>query len=336
MEDFNVRIRTKYDSKKRTKKRMQNVVVGFLIIAFGVIAVNFLIAMNAGHKNAEAKTRELEDLDMVNIIATATPIAAPAIAEPTATICPPSGVVQETLIRALKKSNEYKIAETVINNLKIARDVQIEKQKEVERQKKLKEERLRKKKERLRKKKLEKARIQKLRKKNRKYVPSGFGDTCSYMKWDCITSRSSKQWKLKQEAEAYNSKGMGYVNGRFAIAIKPYYGGIGDYLDICYEDGSIMKAIVVDEKGSENEPGKGTTSEIYASSNKKQLALGVTNKVHTDGSVLEFVVDGEGKTTGWNGFRCYNGNKTVSKLYPEFDQNIKWIAKVGNYWKKNK
>ena len=160
-----------------------------------------------------------------------------------------------------------------------------------------------------------------------KSVPEGFGSVMSYMGWQSITSPSSMQYKLKQEAMGFDSDGIGKVGDRFAIAVKPYYGLTGDLLDVKYKDGTVLKGIVADVKGSENEPGKGQSKYINMESNKRQLQMGVTDRVHADGSVVEWVVD---KYNG--GFQGYGGNKTVASIHPEYKKDMANITKVGNFW----
>lgn len=340
--EFKVRIQTKYDSRKRNQLRIRNAGLCFILLIAIILLLDQVVFPGCLDHFAEAKSiisitpeptatkqpiiveKKLTTIPDVTPEPTVEPVTASAIE-----LVPPYG---EEETKELEKSNELKPIAPVVKYLHDKKNSEWRRwRKKVHKsyvhKKKVEERKRRRKLARIRKEK-----IKRLRRRNAKSVPTGFGKTLAYMKWDCVTARGTKQWKLKCSAEHYNSKGMGMVNDRFAIAIKPYYGAVGDYLDITFEDGTIMKAIVVDEKGGENEPGKGNYSSIHASSNRKQLALGVTNKVHTDGSVLEFVVDGEGKTTGWNGFAGYNGSKTVNKLYPQFAQNIKYISKMGNYW----
>ena len=164
-----------------------------------------------------------------------------------------------------------------------------------------------------------------------KAVPSGFGKTMSYMDWDLITSKTSTQMKLINDAgKSFDKDGLGMVGDRYTVAVKPYYGTIGDYLNVQYEDGTIVKAIVADQKGKENEPG----NYLYnASSNATQRSQGITDRVHTDGSVVEWVLDGHGRHGSYGAFSGYGGSKTVAALHPEWHKNMSTITNVGNYWK---
>lgn len=164
-----------------------------------------------------------------------------------------------------------------------------------------------------------------------KAVPSGFGKTMSYMDWDLITSKTSTQMKLINDAgKSFDKDGLGMVGDRYTVAVKPYYGTIGDYLNVQYEDGTVVKAIVADQKGRENEPGNYLYS---AASNAKQRSQGITDRVHTDGSVVEWVIDGHGRHGSYGAFSGYGGSKTVAALHPEWHKNMTSITNVGNYWK---
>lgn len=141
---------------------------------------------------------------------------------------------------------------------------------------------------------------------SQKYVPPGYGSVHSYMGWQCITSKNSKQMKLRNAAESFDQYGFGKVGDRYAVAVKPYYGEIGDYLNITQTDGVTYKVAVADHKGNEN----GST--------------GLAKYIHGDNSMVEFVVD----KPSW-----YGTNKTVTKFHPEWKQNIASIENVGNYWR---
>ena len=48
------------------------------------------------------------------------------------------------------------------------------------------------------------------------------------------------------EAESYNNDGLGMVGDRYAVAMKPYYGAVGDYLNIVQEEPQIHVSDVID------------------------------------------------------------------------------------------
>lgn len=333
MENNNWKVitRTKYDSKKRAKRTrsilkntIRLVLMLFMVIALEVRPSSAIQTSNADFAYTAGET------DLVSVFtynedttntSTTNYISSSVSSDAIASV--PHQWIRNDNSENIEASNELMIRE----------DKEIEKKKnEVIKQEKIKKEKRKRHMLMLKKRRVrEKKRLVRLKNKNYKSVPCGFGSVCSYMKWDLITSRDSSQYKLRIEAEHYNSKGMGMINGRFAVAVKPYYGDVGDLINVEYDNGKVLKAIVVEEKGHENEPGKGIPSEIYASNNAKQLAMGITNKVHTDGSVIEFCVDGDGDTTGV-AFSGYGGSRTVSDLYPEYDSDIKGIYKVGSYW----
>lgn len=139
------------------------------------------------------------------------------------------------------------------------------------------------------------------------YVPGYCGSVHPYMGWACITDTSSPQYKLKQACESYDDDGFGKVGKRYAVAMKPYYGDIGDYVDIIQNDGIEYHCIIVDHKGMENKSEDGWLA-TYA---------------HFENDIVEFVVN----KSSW-----YGTDKTVSQYHPEFSRNIKTIYNVGNYW----
>ena len=149
-----------------------------------------------------------------------------------------------------------------------------------------------------------------------KWVPSGYGKTHSFMGWQCITSKSSKQYKLRSEAENFDANGMGKIGDRYAVAVKPYYGAVGDYLNIKQEDGSVYKAVIADIKGNEN------AGHPYS------------DYVHYDGSVVEFVVDKRSWYPRSKGGQADTQHDPVgsAKFMPELGKNIESITNVGNYW----
>lgn len=140
-----------------------------------------------------------------------------------------------------------------------------------------------------------------------KFVPDYCGSVHPYMGWACITDESSPQYKLKQKCENYDENGFGKVGNRYAVAMKPYYGEIGDYIDIIQNDGVEYHCIIVDYKGMENKEEDGWLA-TYA---------------HSMNDIVEFVVDKE----SW-----YNTDKTVKQFHPEFSRNISKIYNVGSYW----
>ncbi len=93
----------------------------------------------------------------------------------------------------------------------------------------------------------------------------------SYMDYGKITLKSSNQYKLQESAYTGNY-GIRMVNGRYCIAVGSYYTTkIGTYLDVVLENGEVIRGILAECKADRD-----TDS---------------TNRIHSDGSAIEFVVD---------------------------------------------
>lgn len=51
------------------------------------------------------------------------------------------------------------------------------------------------------------------------------------MGWQCITSKSSQQYKLRDKAgQNFDSEGFGIINNRYVVACTTTYGRVGDYI----------------------------------------------------------------------------------------------------------
>lgn len=143
-----------------------------------------------------------------------------------------------------------------------------------------------------------------------KTVPSGRGSNHTFMGWQMITCKSSNQYKLRtQSGENYDANGFGKVGNRYVVAVKPYYGNIGDYIDVYKSNGEVIKCIIGDAKGSDG---------------------GGDKYGHADGSIIEFVVDKYSWYSKYNGLGRY---RTVGEFHPTWtSSNITKIVNVGNYW----
>lgn len=143
-----------------------------------------------------------------------------------------------------------------------------------------------------------------------KYVPPGRGKTHTFMGWQLITSPSSAQYKLRSFAgENYDSNGFAKIGDRFVVATKPYYGTIGDYIDVYKSNGEVIKCVIGDQKGSDG------GGDMYG---------------HADGSIIEFVVDKYTWYSAHNGLGRY---LSVGEFYPSWTTNsIIKIVHVGNFW----
>ncbi len=140
-------------------------------------------------------------------------------------------------------------------------------------------------------------------------LPEGLGSVHTYMGWQCITSVSSKQYKLREAAGMnFDEEGFAKIGDRYVVATTTTFGNIGDYIDVYQEDGTVIKCIIGDHK-----------SQRDADANQWG---------HNNGEcVLEFVVD---KST-WYGTSMHS-NPGTSSCHPEWNQNITKIVNKGNYF----
>lgn len=130
----------------------------------------------------------------------------------------------------------------------------------------------------------------------------------TYMDYRCITSTGSQQYKLQHTIAYTGDYGLRMVGDRYCVAVGSYYTTtIGQHLDIELENGIVINGILADCKSDEH------TDE--------------TNRIHFDGSVVEFVVDIDlldetAKMTGdisWvNGWDSKVVNITVYDVIEEF------------------
>lgn len=139
-------------------------------------------------------------------------------------------------------------------------------------------------------------------------IPAGLGAVHTYMGWQCITSPSSLQYKLRQEAGMnFDSEGFGRIGDRYVVACTTTFGGIGDYIDIYKSDGTIIKGIIGDIKN--------------------QTDPGCNQWGHLNGTcIIEFVVD---KGTWYN---SGHPNPGTANCHPEWSQTISKIVNRGSYW----
>lgn len=86
-------------------------------------------------------------------------------------------------------------------------------------------------------------------------IPDGLGTFFSYMAWQSITSPSSNQYKLREDAGMnFNDQGFGIINGRYVIACTLKYGNVGDYVDFYLDNGKVLNCIIGDIK-NQSDPG---------------------------------------------------------------------------------
>lgn len=142
-------------------------------------------------------------------------------------------------------------------------------------------------------------------------LPSGIGSVHTYMGWQCITARSSTQYKLIEAAGMnFDEEGFGKIGDRYVIACTTTYGNVGDYVDIVQEDGTVLKCIIGDIKN--------------------QNDAGCNKWGHNNGQcVVEFVVD---KNTWYSGGKGSHANPGTANCHPEWNQNITQVINRGSYF----
>ena len=80
-------------------------------------------------------------------------------------------------------------------------------------------------------------------------LPEGLGDVYSYMGWNMITYRGTRQYALRiQSGEPYDRNGFGVINGRYVIACTSTFGEIGDEVDFVLGNGKVIHAIIGEYK----------------------------------------------------------------------------------------
>ena len=130
------------------------------------------------------------------------------------------------------------------------------------------------------------------------YVPEGYGAIHTFMAYNQNWVNPSPQYTYHNQVKDfvwYDNRGFARLKDRYFVAVKPYYGEVGDYLNVYQDDGTIIRCVIGDIKGMEN-------PSIY---------------YHINGDVVEFMVD--------------KNFTSVSERAPEFSHNITKIVNVGKY-----
>ena len=142
-------------------------------------------------------------------------------------------------------------------------------------------------------------------------IPPGLGSVHTYMGWQCITSPSSNQYKLREDAgQNFDSEGFGIINGRYVIACTETYGKVGDYIDFVKEDGLVLHCIMGEVKNRSN--------------------AGCNEWGHHDGkNIIEFCVD---KDTWYVNGHGDHANPGTPSCHPEWNNCIVKAVNVGNYY----
>ena len=141
-------------------------------------------------------------------------------------------------------------------------------------------------------------------------IKSGLGSVHTYMGWQKITSPTSTQYKLREQAGMnFDAEGFGKINGRYVIACTTTFGKVGDYIDFYQEDGTVIPCIIGDIK-SRND-------------------AGCTKWGHENGRcIIEFVVDED----SW--YHSNHPNPGNEGCHPEWNQNLTKAVNGGNYFNK--
>lgn len=139
-------------------------------------------------------------------------------------------------------------------------------------------------------------------------IPAGLGAVHTYMGWQMITSTTSTQYKLREQAGMnFDEEGFGRINGRYVIACTTTYGQVGDYVDFYQADGTIIPCIIGDIKN--------------------QNDAGCNEWGHLDGTcIIEFVVD---KTTWYDPM---HENPGTPNCHPEWNQYLTKAVNGGSYF----
>ncbi len=136
-------------------------------------------------------------------------------------------------------------------------------------------------------------------------IPEPYGTEYSYMGWQMITSPSSKQYKLREEAGMnFDEDGFGKIGDRYVIACTSTFGQVGDYIDWELDNGTIIETVIGDIKNQNDE--------------------GCNEWGHHNGlCVIEFVVDKE----SW-----YGTGKYPTDFHSEWDGRTIRATNVGSFW----
>lgn len=137
-------------------------------------------------------------------------------------------------------------------------------------------------------------------------IPEPYGTEYSYMGWQMITSPSSKQYKLREEAGMnFDENGFGKINDRYVIACTSTFGQVGDYIDWELDNGTTIETVIGDIKNQNDE--------------------GCNEWGHRNGlCVIEFVVDKK----SW-----YGTGKYPTDFHSEWDGRTIRATNVGSFWK---
>ena len=80
-------------------------------------------------------------------------------------------------------------------------------------------------------------------------VPSGLGKYYTYMAWQMDTANNSSQLALRiASGQNFDERGFAKIGDRYVLAMTSTFGQIGDYVDIYFGNGKVLKGVLGDEK----------------------------------------------------------------------------------------
>lgn len=137
----------------------------------------------------------------------------------------------------------------------------------------------------------------------------GRANCYTYMGWQMITSPSSAQYKLREDAGmSFDEEGFGVIGGRYVIACTTTFGDVGDFVDFYLEDGTVLACVIGDIKSPRD--------------------ANWTPYGHVHGSalsVIEFVVD----KASWYG--SGHASPGTASCHPEWAQKVVSASPAGTY-----
>lgn len=139
-------------------------------------------------------------------------------------------------------------------------------------------------------------------------VPEGLGSVHTYMGWQTITSPSSTQYRLREEAgQAFDEEGFACIDGRYVVACTTTFGDVGDLVDFVQDDGLVLECVIGDIKS--------------------QGDAGCNKWGHLDGAcIVEFVVD----RASWYG--TGHANPGTPGCRPEWGRDIVRAVNRGSWF----
>lgn len=139
-------------------------------------------------------------------------------------------------------------------------------------------------------------------------VPEGLGRVHTYMGWQSVTSPSSTQFRLREQAgQNFDEEGFARIDGRYVVACTTTFGDVGDLVDFVQDDGLVLECVIGDIKSRSDE--------------------GCNEWGHLDGTcIVEFVVDQE----TWYG--TGHANPGTAGCHPEWGRDIVRAVNRGSWF----